>query len=100
MSDTPRTDRFSTTIEESYSNHCEAFKEMVHFSRALEKQLAEKDKDIERMRNLVVNFADVVQVNAFAMPAPNAYTPILVQLANTARNAAYLKQTDTGGAET
>lgn len=46
---------------------------------------AAKEAEIARLRQLVKSFSAAVERNAFAMPAPNIYTPIFVQLANTAR---------------
>ena len=54
-----------------------------HFCEAC----ARRDDEIKRLRNLVKNFADVVEAKAFAMKAPNLHTPIFVQLANTARQS-------------
>lgn len=54
-----------------------------HFCEAC----ARRDDEIKRLRNLVKNFADVVEANAFAMKAPNSHTPIFVQLVNTARQS-------------
>jgi hypothetical protein len=66
-----------------------------HFCEAC----ARRDDEITRLRNLVRNFADVVEVNAFAMTAPNAHTPIFVQLAITARNALVPNAALTGAAD-
>lgn len=42
-------------------------------------------EEIERLRNLASNFATLVEMHAFTIPAPNPYTPRLLEAVVVAR---------------
>lgn len=43
-------------------------------------------EEIEKLRNLVSNFASLVEMHAFTIPAPNPYTPCLLEAVVVARD--------------